>query len=753
MERKFRIMKLIASILVIVLVILPMSTLAAEADQSALTLEDSNSVTDNSASDDLQSVEGSNAEDERGDEAAAVEADYDTDVTTLGGENTISTYAGSVNVSEPIEYQICINGKWSIQTTSAGWGVGSGGPVEAIKMSYANADYNAQLEYRTYVSNYGWQEWKQGGMVAGATQQGQFIEAIQIRFKEGSELSSQFDFYYYVESVSFGRLGYASNGEIAGTTGMTEKLGGMYFEIIAKDSEHAPAKNGHSYIQGYEQTALSYSGHVQDKGDVTAVTGGKTLGTVGQSKRIEGVKVSLNTAGEDVLSGGITYRTYVQNKGWLAWKNDGAFAGTIKESLRVEAMEIKLTGEAAKYYSVYYRLHVQDVGWMGWSADGATAGTTDMSRRVEAVQIVLVAKGADHSTYKGGAKSYIRGYRAANLIYSGHVQNIGDVSSVNDGQTMGTAGKSLRVEGLRISLDTSGSEILSGGITYNVHIQDVGWQGWKSNGAYAGTTGRSLRLEAIQIKLTGEAAIYYDVYYRAHVQNYGWMGWAKNGQSAGTSKHSYRMEAIQIKLVAKTEGPPGSTANAYREGKQGWYYEGGYKFYYKDGKKLEDIRSIIGKQSSYVIMVNKQQSCITVYAKDGNNGYIIPVVSFACSPGTATPTGTFYTPEKYRWKALMGGVWGQYSTRITGGILFHSVPYKSQNIYTLKSDQYNKLGTWASAGCIRMRVIDAKWIYDNCSLKTKVVIYNSSVAGPFTKPSYAKIPLSQNWDPTDPAVK
>ncbi len=183
--------------------------------------------------------------------------------------------------------------------------------------------------------------------------------------------------------------------------------------------------------------------------------------------------------------------------------------------------------------------------------------------------------------------------------------------------------------------------------------------------------------------------------------------------------------------------------------KNGWYYEDGYKFFYQDNVKVEDVRNIIGVQPSYEIRVNKQMSCVTVYAKDGGNGYIIPVVAFACSPGKDTPTGTFYTQNKYRWHHLYGAD-GQFCTRITGHVLFHSPPYTSFDNHTLWPKEYNRLGTWASAGCVRLRSGDAKWIYDNCSLQTKVVIYNSSVAGPFTKPVYEKIPLSQTWDPTDP---
>lgn len=206
-----------------------------------------------------------------------------------------------------------------------------------------------------------------------------------------------------------------------------------------------------------------------------------------------------------------------------------------------------------------------------------------------------------------------------------------------------------------------------------------------------------------------------------------------------------------IYMDARLHGVTQSKSVAVEVGKfkNGWYYENGYKVYYTDGKKCEDVRNIIGRQESYEVKINKQMSCVTVYAKDGKNGYIIPVVAFACSPGEATPIGTFYTKEKYRWHHLFGAD-GQFCTRITENILFHSPPYSSFNNHTLWPKEYNKLGTWASSGCVRLRTGDAKWIYDNCSSGTKVVIYNSNVAGPFAKPIYKKIPLTQNWDPTDP---
>lgn len=186
----------------------------------------------------------------------------------------------------------------------------------------------------------------------------------------------------------------------------------------------------------------------------------------------------------------------------------------------------------------------------------------------------------------------------------------------------------------------------------------------------------------------------------------------------------------------------------------GWKYVNGYKLYYdKNGKLVKDVSGIIGKQSSYVIKVNKKKNCVTVYAKDGKNGYIIPVKAFPCSAGKATPITTARTPAKYRWHALNGNCYGQWCTRIKQGFLFHSVMYGKTKNTTLSVSNYNKLGTTASHGCIRLRAGDAKWIYDNCKLKTKVIIYNSSNPGPLGKPSAVKLPKWHKWDPTDPTAQ
>lgn len=161
----------------------------------------------------------------------------------------------------------------------------------------------------------------------------------------------------------------------------------------------------------------------------------------------------------------------------------------------------------------------------------------------------------------------------------------------------------------------------------------------------------------------------------------------------------------------------------------------------------------------YYIKINNHANVVTIYTKDEAGNYTVPYKAMICSIGTATPAaGSIYTIpggkwDRWTWGQMVGGVWAQYYTRIKGSILFHSVPYTSKDKGTLEYWEYDKLGTKASAGCIRLTVQDAKWIYDNCKPGTKVEFYEDPNPGPLGKPTTQKISEDEavrGWDPTDP---
>ncbi|WP_296561866.1 YDG domain-containing protein [uncultured Acetobacterium sp.] len=156
-----------------------------------------------------------------------------------------------------------------------------------------------------------------------------------------------------------------------------------------------------------ETIAVLSRGHIQDLGDYPTdgsfVTSPNRIGTVGQSKRIEGFELKpTNTLPADIE---LRYNVHVQNIGWLydetdptTWAKNGDYAGTRGDGLRIEAIKIVLldaTGNKATGYHVHYQGHVQDVGDLpadssAWVVDGEQLGTVGSSLRLEALKLEIV---------------------------------------------------------------------------------------------------------------------------------------------------------------------------------------------------------------------------------------------------------------------------------------------------------------------------------------------------------------------------
>lgn len=134
-----------------------------------------------------------------------------------------------------------------------------------------------------------------------------------------------------------------------------------------------------------------------------------------------------------------------------------------------------------------------------------------------------------------------------NVNYSGHQQNFGDIGPVQNGVQLGTVGQALRLEGLKIWLET----VMKLGVGYGGHVQDIGWQQGVKDGELCGTTGQSLRLEAVKIWLTGDDAEKKSIQYQVHVAKIGWMNWVKDGEETGSEGFCDAIEAIRIVVTDK----------------------------------------------------------------------------------------------------------------------------------------------------------------------------------------------------------
>ena len=132
-----------------------------------------------------------------------------------------------------------------------------------------------------------------------------------------------------------------------------------------------------------------------------------------------------------------------------------------------------------------------------------------------------------------------------------------------------------------------------------------------------------------------------------------------------------------------------------------------------------------------------------------------PVQVFACSTGKHgnTVVGTFKTTNYYDWHLMNGGVYSRYAVRFNQHELMHSVPYYRHSPDSLEYRQFNKLGSPASAGCCRLALADAKWIYDNTVPGTVVrVVKDPNLVYQLTRPIIRIDETNiqtRGWDPTD----
>jgi len=124
---------------------------------------------------------------------------------------------------------------------------------------------------------------------------------------------------YAAHVQSIGWMAPVKAGETAGTSGKSLRLEAL--RIVPP--------------RGMVIDAMA---HVQGIGDVW-VEGisheGGTIGTVGESRRVEGIAIRV------VNGGHLQYRCHIQRKGWTPWVDDGNYCGTRGERLRVEAVQIR----------------------------------------------------------------------------------------------------------------------------------------------------------------------------------------------------------------------------------------------------------------------------------------------------------------------------------------------------------------------------------------------------------------------------
>lgn len=110
--------------------------------------------------------------------------------------------------------------------------------------------------------------------------------------------------------------------------------------------------------------------NVKYVGDNTEI---QAIGESGDKEYTDSIVVNGPNNKDDVS---VKYKSQVQDYGWQSgWQKDGSTSGTIGESKRLEAVRLELTSDVSDG-EILYKSHVQDEGWQSkWKSDGQISGT------------------------------------------------------------------------------------------------------------------------------------------------------------------------------------------------------------------------------------------------------------------------------------------------------------------------------------------------------------------------------------------
>ena len=201
---------------------------------------------------------------------------------------------------------------------------GEGRRVEGLQITVTKLPpelVGCVLYYRVHMSDIGWSPWIREGGYAGTRGQGRQVEAVEMRFQVEQDVSSpkgSGGMLYQVHVQDYGWLPVVHDGMVAGTTGQSRRVEAIRFVDVP---------------EGVMFDAIA---HCQNLGDVVAHNvrrGSKfTLGTEGEGLRVEAITLEGDAR--------LRYQAHVQDVGWTKECKCGELCGTVGQSRRIEAVRI-----------------------------------------------------------------------------------------------------------------------------------------------------------------------------------------------------------------------------------------------------------------------------------------------------------------------------------------------------------------------------------------------------------------------------
>ena len=454
--------------------------------------------------------------------------------------------------------------------------------LEAAKLIVENAsEADLRIVGDAHVSGIGWINNQEAGNTLGTVGAGRAIEGLRLRL--AGRQASQYQIYYRAYAKGYGWLGWASSNELAGSTGHGVPVQAIQVKLV-KNGESAPSPLGDSEVEfPYTYTV---TGHQANVGWIPEVVNDGVVGNVNTGNALEAFKITfLGSKPGDI---GVQADAHVSTIGWI--NNQDAsqvVGGTVGSGHALEGIRLRLVGNKANKYQIYYRVYAKGYGWLGWASSDEIAGSTDYGIPLQAVQVMIALKGTQQPSPLGNSNinrsvptpnptpvptptpspvptpvpsstptPSSTPEPAANytLQGQGHQSEIGWLSSVGDGQTIGNDTNNKNLEAAKLIVENASEADLR--IVGDAHVSGIGWINNQEAGNTLGTVGAGRAIEGLRLRLAGRQASQYQIYYRAYAKGYGWLGWASSNELAGSTGHGVPVQAIQVKLVKNGESAP-----------------------------------------------------------------------------------------------------------------------------------------------------------------------------------------------------
>lgn len=415
--------------------------------------------------------------------------------------------------------------------------VGEGLRLEAFEINTSN-EPEVSVAYAVKVMNEQWSDFLPEGSTAGTVGQAKALEAITVRLE--GEKAADYHIYYRTYNENYGWMDWAKNGEKSGTEGLGYQIEAIQFKVVPSN-EPFEESTEEPFVKLEDLISLRYRFYTGPEGwsEIFLPTADDTSHPKSENL-IEDLEISV----ESPIGLGIE-SSVLKNGVWTDPAGPGRVEA-LEHDGSIQGIRMELTGEKRDLFELYYRVYRAGTGWMDWAAEGFPAGSDSFHEGIHDIQMVIAPRG----TMDLPEENAFVTTNLTDIHYALYSQEIGWSPKTSDAGSETTA---LHEKLLALKAEL-GTALPMGSITYQVHVQNVGWMDTVQNGEVAGKPLSGYQVEAVRVDLEGTVSEYYDVFYRVKAAGFeDYFAWKKNGESAGSEGFGLALQDIELKLVKKQD--------------------------------------------------------------------------------------------------------------------------------------------------------------------------------------------------------